>query len=851
MLAPILLILSITSYTFCIDLIYHVEEEQNSGTYVGNIVADSKIFDSLPSTDHSLIWFSLIKQRLTDDTQLFNVSKTGKLYTTQLLDAESLCSYGKQCFKVVKVAVRQAKMFMKILKLKIVIEDINDHSPEFSDKQINLQFSEGDWKGMKKSIPNAIDNDITVRNSEITYELQENQNKPFALSVSKSLDGNSELGIYLKEKLDREKQEMYVIKIIAKDEGTPSKQGILLVHISVTDVNDNAPVFSQVVYNISIQNNESLRSPIAVLSASDLDSNENGKVSYYFSSKTSESANRHFMLNEETGEIFLKETFASLEKQVNELFVRASDRGKPPLSSAALVLINVINQQNNYPTINVNFLTPLSESSAAISEDTEVGSFIAYVMLIDNDAGSNGEVSCELQHNKFQLLMLGSKEYKIILKNSVDRETKDHYTITIVCQDEGTPPLEIVQKYSIEVMDVNDVQPKFTKNIFKFLIYENEKPYFPVGFINATDSDLGLGGQLTFSLLANNKYRLPFQITSYGFVSTNQSVDHELQNVYNFQVKVKDNGIPNLESIGEVIVEVIDQNDNAPYFTFPSVNPFNLDVHYHPQSKSDITTLRASDRDSHVNAFLKYEILGGNEKQLFAVNPYTGVLSFSRTVYQNDAGSYDIKVAVKDSGTPVLSATTRLSLTLTVSNTTSVLFTGSHSKSGSMLDINIVIIIVVIAVVVSISIVVFITICIVRHNNQRNLTNSPSLNASIQPWREMRHLISQTNNLVIITKNPDDIKHKNMQLVDLESQLVPEAEFNKQWKSSNLSRNLPSASQMNVQKAAGNSASSDIDRDILASDYKFDCGPVVMESVHGWNGLDTGQYEEISARCPS
>lgn len=80
------------------------------------------------------------------------------------------------------------------------------------------------------------------------------KNEPFQLFVSKNVDGTSKLEVGLEERVDREVMESYSIQMIAKDSGSPPKENVLNVHISVTDINDNAPVFSQNVYNVSAKN---------------------------------------------------------------------------------------------------------------------------------------------------------------------------------------------------------------------------------------------------------------------------------------------------------------------------------------------------------------------------------------------------------------------------------------------------------------------------------------------------------------------------------------------------------------------------------------------------------------------
>ncbi|CAE1303417.1 PCDHD1 [Acanthosepion pharaonis] len=722
MLSQVCVLLTMAVLSRCLgeDLIYRVQEGKSPGTYLGDIATDSRLMDSVPQQHHNLIRFNQIQQ--SDTSQLFRISKkTGKLYTAQTLDAETLCRHNKECFRYVKVAVRRLETFMSIMKIKVLIEDVNDHQPEFPEQQINIEFSEGDRKGMKKYIPNAYDKDVGELNSQITYQLKKKVNEPFTLSVSKSVDGTSKLGINLDDGLDREVKDSYMLQVIATDEGSPPKQSVLDVHITITDVNDNFPVFSQNVYNISIRNEDyDGLSPIATLSAKDLDSGKNGKISYGFNSKTSNTAKTYFKIHEITGGIFLQKKLPLGPEVTYELYVKATDEGEPPLSSIAMVLVNVINQQNNAPRIDVNFVSASTDNTAKISEDVEVGSFIAYVMVTDNDAGLNGEVNCDLHHDKFQLQSLGKKEYKVIVKNSVDRETEDHHEITINCQDRGSPPLHSESKFSILVIDVNDVRPQFSKETYRFQVYENQKSKIVVGSVNATDPDLGLGGKLTYSLQSNSKDFLPFQISENGLITAVMSLDHEFQDVYRFHVFVKDSGEPPLNNSVSIVIEVRDENDNAPFFTFPNINPFTMGFVYYPRRTKNITVLKATDSDSRENAFLKYEITSGNDKQLFAINHYTGLLSFNRVAMPEDAGSYDLEFVVKDSGNPVLSATTAIALKLTVSNKTTEKPNPVDMQSDDKIHFHLLIVIVLVAVLVSVPVTAAISVCYIRCNGRRN-----------------------------------------------------------------------------------------------------------------------------------
>ena len=723
-------LLTIIQICHSVDLIYTVDEGKSPGTYLGDIAADSKVMDDVHFEKRNLITFNQLQQGISSNSQLFHVSqKKGKLFTAQTLDAELLCKRDKECFQMVDVAVRQGKTFMKIIKIKIIINDVNDNQPEFPEKQIYLEFLEGVSKGFKNSIPNAIDKDVGSVNAKITYELN-NNNEPFSLHVHTLPFRIPKLSILVEKKLDREDKSSYIVQVIAKDGGTPPKQSVLNVHISVADINDNPPVFSKDIYNISMKHEMAINIPIAKVTATDLDENENGEISYQISPETSEDTKNFFELKKMSGNIFLRQKLPSNENRIFRLLVTATDKGQPPLSGFAVVLVNVINTENRPPKIFVTFMSESTDNKVSISEDVEVGSFIAYVKVTDPDAGQNGQVNCELHHDKFRLQKLRSKEYKVTLKHKVDREMQDHHDVTISCKDEGSPPQHSDSKFSIKVKDVNDVQPQFAKDTFKFSVLENESPKTPVGSINATDPDLGAGGRLTYSLLTKNEDFLPFKITSEGLISTIMSLDHEFKDIYKFKVLVKDNGSPSLDNTVNVIVEIEDKNDNAPYFTFPSVNPFNLDVKYHPHHTKNITLLKAADSDSQENAFLKYEITTGNNKQLFAINHYSGLLSFNRLLSHQDAGSYHLQFMVKDSGSPVLSAKTSVFLTLTVSNNTADMLNAAYSHSDIKIHQYLLIVIVLVAVTVAIPITAAISICILRCIDTRSVAHAHPLAAT-------------------------------------------------------------------------------------------------------------------------
>ncbi|CAI9732432.1 protocadherin beta-2-like isoform X2 [Octopus vulgaris] len=738
MFTLILLMLLMVNNCWCVDHTYHVKENNDIHSFIGDIVTDTHLLDNIQSQDNSnKLTFNILQGNTDGSVQLFNVTPGGQLHTAAILDAEILCQYNVECFRILEIAVHHGHSFLKILEIKVMIEDVNDNSPIFPNKEFQLAFDESALKGRKETLPNAIDKDVSIQNSKLSYELRNNINKTFQLMVIKISDRKSKIELILNGKLDREMKKNYDLLLMATDGGSPPKQADMAIHILVRDKNDNAPVFSQSIYNVTVKDTQNLHKPILNLTATDVDQGMNGQILYTFSPDTLDKDKKFFILNQTSGELFVKKEFEF--GKIYKLLVEATDNGKIPMSSTATILIKGISYLNNPPKIHVKFiLKSAGNKTAFISEASKIHSFVAYVKVTDTDSGENGQVKCHLQNRYLQLILVSAEKYKVVVKSEIDRESEKSFNFTIKCQDNGLPPLKVEKQFCMLVTDINDVQPQFSQDIFKFLTYENEHKDFPVGYVNATDPDIGDGGQLTYSLLSNGKDILPFQISDVGFISTTETLDREEKNLYEFKVLVKDKGTPSLEKRANVVVEVMDLNDNAPYFSFPNVDPFSLNVHYHPHSDHDITVVRASDRDSQHNAFLTYEILRGNEKHLFQMNHHSGVLSFSRSLYQNDAGFYELELGVKDSGSPVLSSTTTLSLTLTVSNTTSKIFKApskTTTESSNGLQLNVMIVIVIAAVIVSVVIVISISICIVHRLKQTdsNYNNSVDMYHKVTP----------------------------------------------------------------------------------------------------------------------
>jgi len=140
------------------------------------------------------------------------------------------------------------------------------------------------------------------------------------------------------------------------------------------------------------------------------------------------------------------------------------------------------------------------------------GAFVARVAAADRNAGHAGNVTCSLATPttgapRFKLLPVPAStsqqaEYRLVTGDAADfdRETTDRYGMTIVCEDDGTPPLSANATLDVLVLDVNDHEPRLSRPHYVFRVPENDRPGAWIGSVAATDPDLGANGSVSFHL---------------------------------------------------------------------------------------------------------------------------------------------------------------------------------------------------------------------------------------------------------------------------------------------------------------------------------------------------------------
>ncbi|XP_053078141.1 protocadherin beta-10-like [Acinonyx jubatus] len=629
---------------------YSVTEETERGSFVVNLAKDLGLGDQeLVSRGARVV--SDNKQHLLLDPH------SGDLLTNEKLDREKLCGLTEPCLLYFQILMDNP---FQIYRAELRVRDINDHSPMFRDKETVLKILENTAEGTAFRLERAEDSDGGLNGIQ-SYII--NPNPFFHIKISDSDEGMIYPELVLDKALDREKQHELSLTLTALDGGSPPRSGTTTIRIVILDINDNAPQFSQTMYETQAPENSPVGSLIAKVSAGDIDSGVNADISYSFFD-ASEDIRETFQINPFSGEIVLIVLLDYELVKSYKINIQAMDGGG--LTATCTVLVEVLDINDNPPEL---IMSSLSNHVAENSPET----VLAVFRIKDRDSGENGKMHCYIQDNLPFLLKPSVENFYILMtEGGLDRESQAEYNITITVTDLGTPRLKTQHNITVTVSDVNDNAPAFSQTTYTLRVHENNSPALHIGSVSATDRDSGANAQVTYSLLPPADPQLPLA----SLVSINadngqlfalRSLDYEALQAFEFGVRAADRGSPALSSQARVRVLVLDDNDNAPFVLYPPQNGSAPCTELVPRAAEAgylVTKVVAVDGDSGQNAWLSYQLLKATEPGLFGVWAHNGEVRTARLLSERDAVKHRLVVLVRDNGEPPRSASVTLHVLL-------------------------------------------------------------------------------------------------------------------------------------------------------------------------------------------
>nr|XP_010340171.2 protocadherin beta-15 [Saimiri boliviensis boliviensis] len=630
---------------------YSVMEETERGTFVASLANDLGLGVRELAAREARVVSEDNEQGLQLDLQ------TGQLILNEKLDREELCGPTEPCIMHFQVLLKKP---LEVFRAELQVRDINDHSPEFPEREMTLKIPEISSPGTVFPLKKAWDLDVGSNNVQ-NYSISPNSH--FHVSTRIRGDGRKYPELVLDTELDREEQAELRLTLTALDGGSPPRSGTAQILILVLDANDNAPVFAQALYEVQVPENSPIGSLVVKVSARDLDTGTNGEISYslFYSSQA---ISKPFELSSISGEIRLIKKLDFETTSSYDLDIEASDGGG--LSGKCSVSVKVLDVNDNSPELSISSLTsPIPENSP----ETEVALF----RIRDRDSGENGKMTCSIQDDvPFELKPSVENFYRLVTAGALDRETRAEYNITITVTDLGTPRLKTEYNITVLVSDVNDNAPDFTQTSYTLFVRENNSPALHIGSVSATDRDSGSNAQVTYSLLPPQDPHLPLASlvsinADNGHLFALRALDYEALQAFEFRVGATDRGSPALSSEALVRVLVLDANDNSPFVLYPLQNGSAPCTELVPRAAEPgylVTKVVAVDGDSGQNAWLSFQLLKATEPGLFGVWAHNGEVRTARLLSERDAAKHRLVVLVKDNGEPPRSATATLHVLL-------------------------------------------------------------------------------------------------------------------------------------------------------------------------------------------
>ncbi|XP_034373810.1 protocadherin beta-4-like [Arvicanthis niloticus] len=630
---------------------YSVWEESESGSFVAHLAKDLGLGSGELAARSARVVSDDYKQRLLLDPE------TGDLLLREKVDREELCGSVDPCVLTFQVSFEKPVQYFQG---ELLIQDINDNSPEFPDKELLLKILENSQPGTRFSLKLAQDLDV---GSNGLQQYTVSPNSHFHVLTRNNSEGKKYPELVQDRALDREEQAELSLTLTALDGGSPPSSGTTLVRILIVDINDNAPEFVNSPYEVQVLESSPPNSPVLTVLARDADAGNFGSVSYGLF-QASDEIQKTFSINKVTGEIRLKKELDFEKIKSYHVEIEATDGGG--LSGKGFVTVEVLDVNDNAPELTMSSLTSSVPENAP---ETVISIF----RVGDRDSGENGKVVCSIPESlPFTLKSTFKNFYTLVTDSPLDRESRAEYNITITVSDMGTPRLTTQHTITVQVSDINDNSPAFTQTSYTMFVHENNSPALHIGTISATDSDSGSNAHITYSLLPSQDPQLSLASlisinADNGQLFALRALDYEALQAFEFHVVATDRGSPMLSSQVLVRVLVLDDNDNAPFVLYPLQNASASCTELLPRAAEPgylVTKVVAVDRDSGQNAWLSFQLLKATEPGLFSVWAHNGEVRTTRLLSERDVPKHKLLLLVKDNGDPPRSASVTLNVLL-------------------------------------------------------------------------------------------------------------------------------------------------------------------------------------------
>nr|XP_034827125.1 cadherin-23 [Maniola hyperantus] len=558
----------------------------------------------------------------------------------------------------------QGKGNRNTVQLIINIEDVNDNAPMFLANKYEARLLENEKEFENPLVLEARDIDLNgTKNSHIEYSIVESDYKR-NFSIDRNLGIITPVGGLDFEQIPGDNSNIRPIHLTvkARDFGIPPLSSTVPVTIYVQDVNDHAPLFTQMIYKRSIPEDMPGGTSVLEVKARDGDgSSPNNRVVY----RIQRGASDKFVIDSRTGLISVANG-SSLDPDRTDpkstkytLTVVALDGGigDQQLSAAVLVNITIVDVNNKPPIL-------LDPETVHVMENTQVGTIIYRAQAYDLDeqpvlrfaldktasyAKNEDGVPVPLtEYDYLSLWDLNTVDGTLRVVRLLDREKVEIIKLTITVEDmaaiDGGPIQTAAATLTIIVEDENDNNPKFRKPFYKTSITENSKNGMHIETVIADDADKNR--TMAYFLEGPEELlNLVHMESNTGELVVASKIDHETHAWLNLTLKAVDSGLPPRYAVVDLFIQVVDENDNNPIF---EMSPFEYRVKEDVEPGTTEANIIARYADSGEYGKVTYLLDRVTTQGKFLINADTGALKVSDWLDRETQPSYNLVVEAWD-----------------------------------------------------------------------------------------------------------------------------------------------------------------------------------------------------------
>ncbi|XP_018562347.1 cadherin-87A [Anoplophora glabripennis] len=594
--------------------IYYLELKEEQP--VGTIVATYKAIDE----DSDIAGYSIMPE-----SEYFQINNgTGIVQIKQEIDYEKTKELN---FSVVAFDSGVPQLNATAIVL-VKIVNLNDNDPVFTAREYNASIDENSPNGTFIVEVKAKDLDADEY-GEVSYSLTGEHSENFAID-----NKTGYVTVANSNFLDHEKINETVLQVVASD-GAPSNLRRTMsvpIYITINDLNDNAPKFSQEEYNVTVMENVRLNPPMRLIqvNATDEDSGMNGNIHY---SIISGNDNDVFILGIETGILYPHKSLLGQTREFHLLVEARDGGGNGHLFDKAIIHVHVLNVNEHKP----EFIMPaLPNATVEVLENEAAENYLVMtVKAIDKDENENGRLTYHFKVDEENVqeteeFSINPNAGELRTKVSLDRETKSKYELVLVARDHGSPKwYETIRHLTVLLVDENDNRPEFpgskSTNPYHFYVTENNERHILIGRVKALDRDEGNHAKVYYYLLSGNEDGAFYLDRADGGLYANVSFDREQKEEYDLLVianndpnfhltaeqvsQMEEEEVMHDRSIARIRVSISDLNDNAPVFEH---TVYYAAVNAMANINDFVTNVTASDPDFGLNGSLTYYIKASN-----------------------------------------------------------------------------------------------------------------------------------------------------------------------------------------------------------------------------------------------